>query len=187
MTVETRECPRCGATFAPGSRQCSYCGTWMAESTDTPSAEGSAQSKRTFTWRLPPGAGEFGIRGWVPIAVGLAGAALLYALGWQFEDIRYWLDAKAALIWASALPAWLLLAAFLWRPKRLGWVAGLAIAAPIFLLHLAVMYALRRRLNDDQVGIAALYAGAALVGWLLGRALHYLARRSRAGAGAKST
>ncbi|MGD8759993.1 MAG: zinc ribbon domain-containing protein [Anaerolineales bacterium] len=187
MSVETRECPHCAAPLVPGSRQCSYCGTWMAESTDTSSAEGSAQVNRTFSWRLPPGAGEFGIRGWAPIAVGLAGATLLYALGWKFEDIRYWLDLKAALIWAGALPAWLLLVAFLWRPKRLGWPAGLAFAVTIFLLHLAIMFALRRRLNDDQVGIAALYAGAALAGWLLGRASHYLARRSRAGAGAKST
>ena len=187
MTVKTRECPRCGAPLAPGSLQCSYCGTWMAESTDKPGAERSAQAKRASSWRLPPATGEFGIRGWAPIAVGLAGAALLYALGWKFEDTRYWLDVKAALIWAGALPAWLLLAAFLWRPKRNGCVVGLAIAVPIFLLHLGIMFALRHRLNDDQVGIAALYAGAALVGWLLGRALHYLVRRSRAAVGAKSS
>jgi hypothetical protein len=88
---------------------------------------------------------------------------------------------------STALPAWLRLVANVWRLKRDGWVAGLAIAVPIFLLHLAIMFALRHRLNNHQAGIAALYAGAALVGWLLGRALHFLARRSRAGAGAKST
>ncbi|MGD2251632.1 MAG: hypothetical protein PVF70_01815 [Anaerolineales bacterium] len=87
---------------------------------------------------------------------------------------------------STAFPAWLLLVANVWRPKRRGWVAGLAIAVAIFLLLLAIMFALRR-LNNHQAGIAALYAGAALVGWLLGRALHFLARRSFAGAGAKST
>ncbi len=165
MALLSRTCPNCGVSVPAGSRRCPYCGTWFDASPSTAGPD--------------PDAGEFGLRGKGPLVVGGAGALLLYGLGWLFEDTRFWLADAAVAVWAVALPLWLLLLAFGWRLGRGAWLGGIVFSAVLFAVHLAVTWALAGRLQDDYVGIAALFAGAALGGWMLGRLLHQAVRRIR--------
>ncbi|TET52900.1 MAG: hypothetical protein E3J64_04395, partial [Anaerolineales bacterium] len=110
-------------------------------------------------------------------------AALLYTIGWLLEDKYYWLADEAVVTWGVALPVWLFLVALAWRPRWGGWIAGFALSLPMFALHLGLMWIIEGRLNDDYVGISALFAGAALGGWLAGRFVHVVVRRARARAG----
>ena len=114
------------------------------------------------------------------LLVGAVVAALLYAAGWLLEDTRYWLAEEAVAVWGVALPAWLFLVALSWRARWGGWLTGFAVAIPVLALHLGIMWLIEGRLNDDDVGISAMFAGAALAGWLLGRLVHYVVRRARA-------
>ena len=116
---------------------------------------------------------SWGIPGHSPIIIALIGAVLaVYATGWFFEDTAYWLARTAIIVWAFALPLILLLLGITWRIRTFGWLYGLAFAVPIFLIHLGIMGLIDGRVQDDHVGIAAMFAGAAFAGWLIGRALH---------------
>ena len=88
-------------------------------------------------------------------------------------------------LWAAALPAWLFLTSLGWRAGRGAWLSGIAFAVVLFAVHLIVMMIVDGRLQDDHVGIAAMFAGAALGGWLLGRILHNTLRRAWARAEAE--
>jgi hypothetical protein len=122
---------------------------------------------------LSPGVGEFGISGQLPLALAFVGGLGLYLIGWLFEDLTYWLEDEAVFIWVVLLPLWLFLSALVWRSERRGWTAGLVLALPMFTAHVFVIWLIRGRLDDDHFGIAAMVAGAALLGWLLGRGLHH--------------
>ena len=174
-SVESRRCPECGGSVAPGERRCSYCGVWL-EVAATPDRAGEVV-RSSIPARE---AGEFGLVGSAPLLVGIAVAALLYIVGWLLEDTRYWLAEEAVALWGVALPAWLFLVALVWRPQWGGWLAGLALAVPMLALHLGIMWLIEGRLNDDDVGMSALFSGAALAGWLLGRLVHAVVRRARA-------
>jgi hypothetical protein len=115
--------------------------------------------------------------------VGILGGLLLYTAGWMLEDTVYWLRTEAVALWAVALPSWLCMTAFTWRPRWGEWLIGFALSVPIFIVHLGLMWSVRDHLNDDYIGISAGFAVAALVGWVVGRLLHALVRRSRARGG----
>ena len=127
--------------------------------------------------------GEFGWPGEKPLRIGMGVAAVLYGIGWLVEDSQYWLAMEAVVMWGGVLPAWLCAVALAWRPQVSGWFVGVLAAVPIFIVHVVVMWFTRGRLNDDYLGIGAIFAGVALGGWVLGRILHVLVRRVRAQAG----
>ena len=176
-SVESRKCPECGGSLAEGVRRCAYCGVWLDVGAEPAAAvaEGPthAVARVGHAW-------DFGLGGRLPLLVGAVVAALLYAAGWLLEDTRYWLAEEAAAVWGVALPAWLFLVALSWRARWGGWLTGFAVAIPVLALHLGIMWLIEGRLNDDDVGISAMFAGAALAGWLLGRLVHYVVRRARA-------
>ena len=173
MALESQACPNCGASVPAGAQQCPYCDTWFEAS-----APGGAAARH-----VDPDAGEFGVQGWGWLGVALGGALVFYGAGWFFEDTRYWLAEAAIGLWAVALPAWLFLTSLGWRAGRGAWLSGIAFAGALFAVHLAVMVLIDGRLQDDHVGIAAMFAGAALGGWLLGRILHNTLRRAWASSG----
>ena len=164
-----QNCPNCGAPAMDAGSQCVYCNAKLPK----PHAAATTAPKTEFE------AGDFGLRSNIVFVVAVIGAAILYALGWIFEDTRYWLDDRAIAVWAGALPLWLCILAFIWRPRWGEWLAGFAIAVPVFIVHLAIMWLNRGMLNDDYIGIAAAFASASLGGWILGRLLHTAVRRSR--------
>ena len=174
MALRSQACPNCGASVPVRAQQCPYCDTWFdASAADAASAQ-----------HVDPSAGEFGVQGWGWLGVALGGALVFYVAGWFFEDTRYWLADAAIGLWAMALPAWLFLTTLGWRAGRGAWLSGIAFAVALFVIHLAVMAIIDGRLQDDHLGIAAMFAGAALGGWLLGRTLHNALRRAWArGAG----
>jgi hypothetical protein len=131
---------------------------------------------------LSNGAGEFGLSGQLPLALALVGGLGIYLTGWLFEDLTYWLEDEAVFLWVVILPLWLLLTAVFWQTDRRGWTVGLVLALPIFVAHVFVIWLIRGRLNDDHVGIAAMVAGAALLGWIFGRVLHHAIRWRRVNA-----
>lgn len=176
VMVKTRQCPGCGAPVPEGARRCAYCGSWY----ETLAKHVPVQRLlHTIAPRLTPGAGEFGLRGKVVLVAGALGAAILYASGWLFENTYYWLEDEAVAIWTGALPAWLCLVALAWRTRGRAWPTGFGFGVPVFAVHLGAMALIRGRVLDDYVGIAAVFAAAALGGWLLGRALHAMVRRAR--------
>ena len=111
--------------------------------------------------------------------MGLSVACVLYVLGWFLEDTQYWLAPASIAVWGALLPIWLGLVAFLWRTPRPVLMAGLIMATAIFATHLTMVWLIRRHINDDLVGIAAIYAGLAFAGWVLGRWMRAFLRRRR--------
>jgi hypothetical protein len=178
MVLEQRVCPGCGGPVAASTTRCEHCGAWLEDRSEARIGKPASSLKRFFA-PLPVDAGEFGMTGSLPLAVGLAVAAVLYALGWALEDTQYWLAPGAVAIWAAALPIMLGLTALLWRTRLTAWFLGLGIALAILALHLAIIWLIRARINDDMFGIASIYATTAFVGWLLGRTAHFALRRRR--------
>ena len=167
--VNAIKCSSCGASIASDAQQCHYCGVWLV----------SVLNKRTARPTLDSDAGEFGVQGYPPLVLGIVGALVLYTTGWFFEDTQYWLDEKAMLIWGVAIPVWLGLVGTVWQSAHNGWLLGIVVALPIFVIHLIVMWVIRGQLNDDYVGIAAIFSGLVLAGWILGRLTHLLIRKAR--------
>ncbi len=189
MPLEELDCPACGAPVAEPVGRCVYCGSSLR---DLALAAGSraAASEADGSWglaSLAPGEGEFGWGGRGALAAILGVATLVYAAGWPLEDFRYWLDPRAIAVWGAALPLTLLAGAlFLRGPGR--WLPVALFCLTLGAVHVAVMTLARGRMNDDYLGIAALYAGGALAAWTLGRVLHYALRlrRARSAAAAES-
>ncbi len=152
-----------------GADRCAYCGAWLKQAS---SGENAA----------PPAPPDFGLRGPALLCVGAVGGVLLYALGWFFEDTRYWLDARAVAVWTLALPLWTCGIAFFRRGGRGGQLLGLGLGVALFSVHAVLMGLVAGRFTDDYAGISAALGGAAAAGWWLGRLLHAAARRWRAGA-----
>lgn len=122
----------------------------------------------------PSGQGAgFGFSGHGYLLGVLVVTAALYALGWLFEDTRYWLNTRAFMIWSGLIPLWMCLGALMLRRSRAPLLTGIAISLLLALTHGAGMALIRGSLNDDMAGIAALVGGAALAGWILGRLVRY--------------
>jgi hypothetical protein len=166
---------------AVSTSRCEHCGAWFEERSDASAASEKAPASplKSIFAPLPPEAGEFGLAGSLPLAAGIGLAVVIYALGWLLEDTRFWLAPRAVAMWGALLPIWLGLVAFVWRTRHAAWSAGPAIALAIFAIHLGIVWILRRRINDDLLGIAAVFAGLAFTGWLLGRVFRALLRRRR--------
>ena len=112
----------------------------------------------------------------------MAAALALYAFGWSLEDPKYFLRTQAVVAWSGAVPLVLAITAFGWRARWGAMMLGGVVALAIAITHVGVYASLRNfRVNDDAVGIAAVFAGAALAGWLAGRGMHEWVRRGRAG------
>ena len=176
MTLQPRVCPGCGGPVPVSARRCTHCGAWFEE--NSPSTRSASRFRSLFAG-LPVDAGEFGIQGSLPLILGLVLAGMIYATGWLLEDTLYWLAPGAVALWGALLPIWLAVVALTWRTRLAVWPIGLGIALGIMAFHLGIVWMLRQRINDDLLGIAAIYAALALAGWLLGRLLHLTLRRRR--------
>jgi len=176
LTLDSHNCPNCNASVKPRSLQCEYCGTWFNKAGKANSQSSQNIEKISTPFRLPIGAGEFGIFSRHLRTVGIVVAIGLYGVGWLFEDTQYWLNEVAMSIWIGVLPLWLFGVALVWRANRTVLADGFLIALTEFIIHIIVIWAIRGRLWDDHIGIAGMVAGASLAGWLLGRLLHSVIR-----------
>jgi len=184
--ITSLKCPNCGSTDTSIQQElkqgfvmkCAYCDTTSLVTVDDDGeAKGKAYIQQVSTKpaqpKMPRGAAEFGLKsGKLPIAAAI-GALVLYLIGWFFEDTQYFLATEAMIIWVGILPLWLLGAALVWQTRQQVWWLGVGISILILLLHTAIPSFIRGRFNDDYLGIASMFAGAALAGWLLGRWLHW--------------
>lgn len=166
MTSLPLNCPNCNAPRTKKSLVCEYCGTILS---DTPRVKNNSIPLTVYP--------DFGIKSIWPIYIALLGAAILYAIGWTQENIVFLLSVEASIIWAGIIPLWLAFFAFTWQTAWGEWLPGFAVAIPEFGLHLIIIYIFTGRVNDDAVGIAAMFAASALGGWSIGRALHNTIRR----------
>lgn len=173
--MKSRECENCGASLEKNSLQCPYCGTWY-EGNKRGISVPDRQNKNISLLTLPKGVGEFGISKKQFIITGITIALILYVLGWFFEDLQYWLNETAMLIWVGILPVWVFSIALLCRVKWEITLYALGISLAIFLIHMGVIWAIRGSLWDDHVGIAALVGSSWFAGWLLGRLAHRMIR-----------
>ena len=173
--MKSRECEKCGAPLEKDTLNCVHCGTWYEGNKRVGSAQ-DRQKKLVSIQNLPQGMGEFGISSTNFFVTGVTITFLFYVLGWFFEDQQYWLNKTAMLIWVGIMPLCLFGIALLWRVARKVIVYGLIISLVVFLMHLAVIWAIRGDLWDDHVGIAAMVASSSFAGWLLGRLVHGIIR-----------
>lgn len=182
--MKVASCPRCGADVAHDADRCRYCGApFAAPSAVADGAHDHAPASPVAPVAPPrPDAGEFGF-GPSYLMTMLAVACVVFGAGWALEDKEYWLATVAVVVWAGVLPLALLLGAALWRARWGGILPGFAFGLVQLGVHTCLMWMARRHLQDDHVGIAAMFAGASLGGFLVGRALHELLRRMRARAG----
>jgi hypothetical protein len=175
MTINARECEKCGASLAENDLQCRYCGTWY----EANKAELSGYKRSNIfnsILNLPQGMGEFGISNNLFLVVGIAITLVLYGFGWLFEDQQFWLNETAMLIWVLVMPLTLFVIAILWRVTRKDMLFGLAYSLVVFLVHIIIIWAIRGELWDDHYGIAAFVACSSLAGWVLGRLGHGIIR-----------
>lgn len=194
MEISTLACPNCANTqnlhiseVEQGYMiKCDYCGaTSIAHFEHEEDDDGYEIIERPKITPQPdrlvdPTLGEFGIQaGWY-LPVTAVVAFVIYLIGWGYEDTQYWLSTASIVIWAGVLPLWLLVVALAWRPRWGEWLMGLAFGVSVFVFHIIAAWIIDGRLNDDLVGIGAMYGGAALVGWVVGRGLHWVIKRSRA-------
>lgn len=164
MTGQLLNCPNCNAPLQPQAQQCAYCGSTLRN------------RKQSDLESLP----DFGIQHPRLLVLTVLVAAVVYALGWQAEDLTYLLSQRAIFYWAGLLPACLIAAATVWKSQWGQFLPGFAISFPIFIMHITLLWLLRGRINDDDFGISALFAALALLAWLLGRLAHHYIRRMMA-------
>jgi len=162
IIYQRSKCPQCGASLPQPANRCAYCGSIFSSNT---------------LHAQPSHSPDFGIKAVWPLNIAFFVTALLYSLGWFLEDTQYYLAAPAVTIWAVVIPLWLVVFAFIWQAQWGQWLPGFAIAFPIFFFHAYIIYRIRGSLNKDAVGMAALFALAALAGWAAGRMLHNYIRR----------
>ena len=186
VNIRALTCPYCGRADVTLKQKlaeslllyCPYCnGSFLVtfdESAESVTGPPAQRRSSPLSALFPPaGAGEFGLsHGKLLLGLTAAGSLILYLIGWLLEDRQYLLAANAVIVWAGILPLWLFMSAAIWRTARVVWPAGVAIAALIFLLQLGLTIIIKGRFNDDYAGIAAMFAGFALAGWLAGRWLH---------------
>ena len=173
MVLKLRKCPNCGAPVPLNEFHCAYCDSWFDESPPFPTP-----IKPTITPEQLLAA-DFGVKGKWLLWVCFIGAAILYGIGWMFEDLTYWLDTTAVVIWAGTQPVWIAFWSFLWRRRKGDWLPGFLFGITQFGIHMALIFCIDRHINDDGVGISAVFAGATLGGWLVGRIGHVWLQRVR--------
>ena len=172
------KCENCGANLGPKSISCIYCGASIHPDKPDPVVHSSAGNKPGIL-TLKDGQAEFGVSGSMWIFSGLALTVFIYGFGWMYEDTQYWLNTNAMIVWSGLLPAWLLFFASILHGSTgrlsLGIVTGLTIS----LLHMAIMYLLRGRINDDMAGISIFIGALSLSAWITGRLIHRYIRLIR--------
>lgn len=144
-------CRNCGAPLAPGLEVCTYCGVR----------------------RRPERPGEFGLRThawfWSGLAVVSAGT-----VGLGLAHLRRETSVGEGGDWTllfGVLPSILLVVAATWGPRRGRW--GSAVFCLVPALALTIAMAVAGELHDiDMLGYPAASAGACLVAFGLGSALH---------------
>lgn len=180
MVRRVSKCGACGAPVTTRTERCAYCGNWLLGADPTASSTAGQTRSQWFSGE----AGEFGFTRFTWPAIGLSVVLMLYVTGWFFEDFDYWLDDTAIALWAIACPVVLAIVAFGWRAAKPTVLPALAVCGLQWLVHVAMMAVSRGSISDDHVGIGAMFAGANLLGWLVGRGLHHGYRHRRIGSGA---
>lgn len=178
MTTISHQCPNCQSPLSPPIDKCPYCQTELTfdENTEGFKVINSSDFSDTDLWKA-----DFGFRNANIITFAMIVAALIYAYGWKLEDQLYWLAAEAVIVWAGILPLWLAVVAFSWKALWGQWLPGFAVGTAIFLTHMLRMFLIRGSfINDNGVGISAIFGGAALGGWIIGRVIHLYIRNTRA-------
>lgn len=173
--MKSFECTNCGASLKKNTLQCAYCGSWYENDGRVISGRERPNETRS-NLNLPVGVGEFGIANNKLFVAGVVITFILYLLGWFFEDTHYWLNSTAMTIWVGIIPLWLFGVALFWNVNRRVMFVFLPFSLVVFVVHMAVIWAIRGNLWDDHVGIAAMVSGASLFGWVLGRLLHGIIR-----------
>ena len=161
MIKKIIKCSQCGAVLGPGEGNCNYCGTVFSQSKEKKKTKISLK--------------EFG---WENLLIpNIIGIIFIYLLGWFYEDINYWLDNMAILIWAVILPLWILSLTSIWIRKKGQYLIGILVSILIFISHFSIiMYFRKWHFNDDYLGIAAMFSGIVLLAWIAGRITHYFIR-----------
>ncbi len=167
MAKMTLKCQSCNAPLVRNSYDCEYCGTYSVF---------SGEELEKFDNLSQP---DFGVSNSKYLIVTVFGAAILYALGWRFENLEYLLDGRSVLIWGSGIPLWLAISAFFWKTNWGEYLPGISISLPIFLFHMLIIWLVKGNLNDDAVGISAAFGAGSLFGWVIGRLFHKYIRKNR--------
>jgi ribosomal protein L40E len=164
LIKQVQKCQQCGAPVNQDAESCQYCGTEFY----SPEKHQAGKKKKALLK-------DFGWKG--ILALNIAGIIIIYTLGWFFEDKQYWLDTTATLIWAVPLPLWIVVMTFYWFRPRGTLITGFIIGIVLFAAHFLLILSYENwHVNDDYIGIAAMFAGIALGAWILGRILHHMAR-----------
>ncbi|MBT3668754.1 MAG: hypothetical protein HON98_02710 [Chloroflexi bacterium] len=167
MAQRTFNCNSCNAPLPKYSTLCEYCGMYSSFSPEELEKIGAISQP------------DFGISNSKYLIITVLGAAIIYALGWRFEDLDYLLDERSVVIWGSGLPLWLAISAFFWKTNWGEYLPGISISLPIFLFHMLIIWLIKGNINDDGVGISAAFGAGALFGWVAGRLFHKYIRKIR--------
>lgn len=177
MAVTIFECPSCGGPNHKTSQKCEFCGVGLLF--DQKKTKYSKNKNFKFDnktlWQA-----DFGFTNAYILIVTTSIAALIYAVGWNYEDTQYWLAETAVIIWVALLPLWLAITSFFWKALWGQWIPGIMVGIAIFLTHMLRILLIDGRLNDDGIGISAMFGAASLLGWILGRVVHLWIRNYRA-------
>lgn len=164
LIKRVQKCQQCGAPVSQDAEVCQYCSTEFY----SPQKHKTGQKKKSLLK-------DFGWKGiFYPL---IAGIIILYTLGWFYEDKQYWLDTRAILIWAVLLPLWIVSMTFFWFQRKGTIITGVITGVVLLAVHFLLILSYENwNINDDYIGISALFAGIPLAAWMLGRFLHHMAR-----------
>lgn len=173
--MNTLECINCGAPIQRHTTCCAYCGTNF-ENRERLFPNRYRIKIFDALFNQSVGVKEFGVSNSIFPVAGLCSVFILYVLGWFFEDTQYWLNKTALTIWVGIIPVILFVVSLFWSTERKVIYIGFGLTSAIFIVHILVIWMIRGDLWDDHVGIAAVVAGAMLISWTFGRALHAIFR-----------